>query len=253
MSQSLLIKDALPGVRVLTLNRPEKRNAINQGLFNALVAAFESLDVDQSVNVAILTGSGSAFCAGVDLADVADHALLAERRQSGVSPPAALRKVQKPVIGAINGACVAGGLELALACDFLVASEQASFADTHIQLGLLPSWGGAAMLPAVVGTARAKQIALTGLPISAAEAHIAGLVSAVVAGDDLLEAVLNVAAQVAKAPPDKVARLLEIYDSSEGQTRAERLAIERRALLESEPDVRRAQLRREALEQKSRS
>ena len=96
----------------------------------------------------MLTGSEPAFCGGVDLTDVSDSELLAERRRTGMSPPGTLLSVQTPVIAAVNGACVAGGLELALACDLMIASTAASFADTHLQLGLIPSWGGSALLPA---------------------------------------------------------------------------------------------------------
>ena len=243
----LLVEEPHPGVRVLTLNRPEKRNAIDRVLFDALIDAFRALDADAAIKVAILTGAGPAFCAGVDLADVTDRALLEERRRLGISPPSVLLEIDTPVLGAINGACYAGGLELALACDFLIAAEGASFADTHLKLGLLPSWGGAALLPAAIGTRNAKRIALTGLPVSAEQAWRYGLVSDVVASARLHGEAITLAQQIALAPPDQIRRLLALYDRGEGTPRAERLQRERDILLDSAIDVSRAAVEQRAL------
>jgi enoyl-CoA hydratase len=230
---TLLIDEPHPGIRVLTLNRPDKRNAIDRELFSELIVAFKELDRDGAVRVAILTGSGSAFCGGVDLADVSDSELLQERRRTGVSPPGVLLTVQTPVIAAVNGACVAGGLELALACDVVIASTAASFADTHLQLGLIPSWGGAALLPAAIGTRRAKEMILSGRFITADEAHQYGLAAQVVSPDELLGTALAFAQAIAALPPGPVRRLLEVYDGGEGLRRTERLELERRVLLET--------------------
>ncbi|HEX3803135.1 MAG TPA: enoyl-CoA hydratase-related protein [Solirubrobacteraceae bacterium] len=244
---TLLIDEAHPGIRVLTLNRPEKRNAIDRQLFSDLIDAFNELDRDEAVRVAIITGSGPAFCGGVDLTDVGDRELIEERRKTGVSPPGVLLTVQTPVIAAVNGACVAGGLELALACDVVIASAAASFADTHLQLGLIPSWGGAALLPAAVGTRRAKEMILSGRFITADEAYQYGLAAQVVSPDELLEAAVALAQRIAHAPPGQVQRLLEIYDGGEGLQRDERLELERRILLETQLDVSRADARRSEL------
>jgi enoyl-CoA hydratase len=232
---TLLIDEPQPGVRLLTLNRPGKRNAIDRELFSELIDAITALDAEDTVRVAILTGSGSAFCAGVDLADVGDRDLLAERRRTGVNPPAALLACATPVIAAVNGASVAGGLELALACDLVIASATACFADTHLRLGLLPSWGGAALLPAAVGVRRAKQMILSGRFLSAEEASLYGLVGQVVAPDQLLPASVALAQRIASIPPVQVQRLLEIYDRGEGMTRSDRLELERSILLQSTP------------------
>jgi enoyl-CoA hydratase len=241
---TLLSEDPHPGIRLLTLNRPEKRNAIDRQLFSELIGAFEALDRDDSVRVAILTGGGTAFCGGVDLADVGDDRLIEARRRTGISPPGVLLRIQTPVIAAVNGPCVAGGLELALACDIVIASQTATFADTHLQLGLLPSWGGAALLPAAVGTRRAKEMALSGRFISAQEAQRYGLAAQVVAPTRLLEAAMALGQQIAAVPPAQTRRLLEIYDEGEGLQRRERLQLERRILLETEVDGSRAHARR---------
>jgi enoyl-CoA hydratase len=236
-SPTLLIEEPATGVRLLTLNRPKKRNAINRKLFAALIEALQALDEDKQVRVAILTGNGPAFCAGVDLTDVNDPELLAERRRTGLSPPRALLGIRTPVIAAVNGACVAGGLELVLACDVVIASKVATFADTHLQLGLIPSWGGAALLPAAIGTQRAKQMILSGQLISANEAREYGLAAQVVPADELLETAIELAQRVAAIAPAQVARVLDIYDLGEGLERHERVALERRILLESRDDM----------------
>jgi enoyl-CoA hydratase len=237
---TLLSEDLGSGVRMLTLNRPTKRNAIDRELFGELIEAFEELDRDAAVRVAIVTGAGSAFCSGVDLADVGDAELPAERRRTGVSPPSVLLSVKTPVIAAVNGACTTGGLELALACDLIIASDAASFADTHLQLGLIPSWGGTALLPAAVGTRRAKAMILSGSFISAQEALAYGLVAAVVAPDQLRGHAVSLAQRIAAIPRAQVQRLLGIYDDGDGLPRSERQALERRILLESQVDPSRA-------------
>ena len=234
----VLTEESAPGVRLLTLNRPEKRNAVNQQMFDELTAAFRSVDAHEEVRAVVLTGAGTAFCAGVDLKDVGDPALLEQRRRAGVSPAAALLQVQTPVIAAVNGACVAGGLELVLACDIVVAADEATFADAHLQLGLLPSWGGGALLPLAVGLRRAKELALTGRFATALEAERYGLVAQVVAPEALLSTAMRLATRIAAAPADKVRSLLRIYDESAGL--AERMALERRVLLASQLDVSRA-------------
>jgi enoyl-CoA hydratase len=130
---------------------------------------------------------------------------------------------------------VAGGLELALACDMIIASDQATFADTHLQLGLIPSWGGAALLPLAVGLRRAKEMALTGRYASAVEAEHYGLVSEVVAPEALEARALLVAKRIAAAPTDKVSAVLQIHD--EGSRVAHRMALERATLLRSTLDI----------------
>jgi enoyl-CoA hydratase len=231
----LLVDEPHPGVRVLTLNRPQKRNAIDRELFSELIRALEDLDREDSVRVAILTGAGQAFCSGVDLADVDDRELLAERRRSGVSPPGSLLALDTPVIAAINGPCVAGGLEVALACDVVIASQTASFADTHLQIGLLPSWGGAALLPAAIGVRQAKDMILSGRFVGADEARQFGLAARVVPPDALLATAIGLARKIAELPPEQVKRCLRIYDRGEGLPRPDRLALERQILLESVP------------------
>lgn len=233
----LRIEDAGGGVRLLTLDRPEKRNAIDQRLFGELIDAFRALDRDPEVGAAVLTGAGPAFCAGVDLKDVGDREVLAERRRTGLNPPAVLLATETPVIAAVNGPCVTGGLELALACDLIVAAEAAIFADTHLKLGLLPSWGCSALLPEAVGVRRAKELSLTGRACTAAEALDYGLVASVVEGPALLDSALDLARGVAALPAARVAAFLAVVDQGVGRDRAARLDLEREALLRTSLDA----------------
>jgi enoyl-CoA hydratase/carnithine racemase len=214
-------------VEILTLDRPARRNAINRELFDALIDATVRVDDDDECAAVVLTGADPAFCAGADLADAADAELVAERRLSGRNPVTALLDARTPVIGAINGACITGGLELALACDVLVASQRATFADTHLSLGMFPGWGGAALLPEAVGRRRAKELSLTGRVIGASEAASIGLVSSVVPHEHLIAAALEIADRIAAAPAAKVAAVLQVHDDGVGLGLRERMALER--------------------------
>jgi enoyl-CoA hydratase/carnithine racemase len=234
---SLIRADLGDGVRLLRLNRPQKRNAIDRELYRRLIAEFDALDGDAAVRAVVLTGSDPAFCGGVDLIDAADPELVAERRRDDDNPAAAARRAAVPVIAAVNGPCVTGGLELLLSCDFALASDRAVFADTHAQLGMVPAWGGAALLPEAVGLRRAKEMALTGRFVDAGEAREIGLVAAVVPHERLLGEATEVARRIAAAPAEKVAATRSIYDGGVGLDRADRLRLERSTLLATSVDT----------------
>ncbi len=175
----VLLIETADRVRTLTLNRPQSRNALSSALRKQFFAALRDAEADDAVDVVILTGADPVFCAGLDLKELGDTTELPDI--SPKWPP-----MTKPVIGAINGAAVTGGLELALYCDILIASEQARFADTHARVGLLPTWGLSVRLPQKVGVGMARRMSLTGDYLSAAEALRAGLVTEVVPHDELL-------------------------------------------------------------------
>ena len=158
----------------------------------------------------MLTGADPAFCAGIDLKAVAaqDPYLM---RLVGAPSHAPWPATSKPVIGAINGSAVTGGLELALHCDFLIASERATFADTHARVGVLPCWGLTVLLPAAVGRRTAIRMSMTGEPLDAAAAHATGLVTEVVAHEDLMPAALAVGAQVSRSHALAARTLLSSY------------------------------------------
>jgi len=175
----VLLIETADRVRTLTLNRPQSRNALSSALRKQFFAALRDAEADDAVDVVILTGADPVFCAGLDLKELGDTTELPDI--SPKWPP-----MTKPVVGAINGAAVTGGLELALYCDILIASEQARFADTHARVGLLPTWGLSVRLPQKVGVGIARRMSLTGDYLSAADALAFGLVTEVVPHDELM-------------------------------------------------------------------
>jgi enoyl-CoA hydratase len=196
--------DTTERVRTLTLNRPQSRNALSSALRRQFFAALREAEADDAVDVVILTGADPVFCAGLDLKELADTTELPDI--SPKWPP-----MTKPVIGAINGAAVTGGLELALYCDILIASDQARFADTHARVGLLPTWGLSVRLPQKVGVGMARRMSLTGDYLSATDALRAGLVTEVVPHDELLPTARRVAASIVGNNPNAVRALLASY------------------------------------------
>jgi len=200
----VLLIDTQDRVRTLTLNRPQARNALSSALRAQFFGALRDAEADDSVDVVILTGADPVFCAGLDLKELGDSSQLPDI--SPQWPP-----MTKPVIGAINGAAVTGGLELALYCDILIASEQARFADTHARVGLLPTWGLSVRLPQKVGVGMARRMSLTGDYLSAADALRAGLVTEVVPHDQLLATARRIAASIVGNNPNAVRALLASY------------------------------------------
>ena len=198
-------------VRVLTLNRPQARNALSHDLIRTLYAALKAADADEAVLAVVLTGTDPAFCAGVDLKEAARDGLKYFEEFRSQSCITAVREMRTPIIGAINGATFTGGLEIALGCDFLVASERAVFADTHARVNILPGGGMTARLPLVGGLAWARRMSLPGEVSDAARAERIGLVTEVVAHDRLLERALELAAAIAEVPGPTMLGLKEIY------------------------------------------
>ena len=200
----VLLVETADRVRTLTLNRPQSRNALSSALRRQFFAALRDAEADDSVDVVILTGADPVFCAGLDLKELGDTTELPDI--SPKWPP-----MTKPVIGAINGAAVTGGLEIALYCDILIASEQARFADTHARVGLLPTWGLSVRLPQKVGLGMARRMSLTGDYLSASDALRAGLVTEVVPHDELLPTGRRVAASIVGNNQKAVRALLASY------------------------------------------
>jgi enoyl-CoA hydratase len=203
-NDDVLLIDTQDQVRTLTLNRPQSRNALSAELRRRFFRALREAEADDAVDVVILTGTDPVFCAGLDLKELGDSAELPDI--SPQWPP-----MTKPVIGAINGAAVTGGLEFALYCDVLIASENARFADTHARVGLLPTWGLSVRLPQKVGVGMARRMSLTGDYLSAAEALRAGLVTEVVPHEELLPTARRVAASIVGNNQKVVRALLASY------------------------------------------
>jgi len=211
-----VLVDTADRIRTVTLNRPEARNALNVALQRDAGAALAAADEDTDVDVVIFTGTDPAFCAGLDLRELGKDAgnLVGGADDPSVSPFAALWKMSKPVIGAINGPCVTGGFELALACDFLVASDRAAFADTHARVGVMPAGGMSVFLPQTLGVRMAKEMSLTGNFMGAHEAFARGLVNHVVPHEDLLPAARKLASDIAGNDQAAVRSLKRLYDAN---------------------------------------
>lgn len=207
----ILITETIDATRIITLNRPQARNALSGELIAALYPALVAADDDPDVRVIVLTGNGPAFCAGVDLKEAARDGrayfdLFIEQNCVGQ-----VAKMRTPVIGAVNGAAFTGGLEMALGCDFMIASTRALFADTHVRVGVLPGGGMTAHLPLFVGVGNARRMSMTGAVVGAEEALRIGLVAEVVAHDNLRSRALEVAASMATVDPRMMRGLKQIY------------------------------------------
>jgi enoyl-CoA hydratase len=226
----VLLVDRADRVATVTLNRPESRNALSAELIGALRSAMVELEEDDDVDVVVLTGADPAFCAGLDLKQLGSSGanLSAGSRVDGVPSWFPWPPLSKPVIGAVNGAAVTGGLELALNCDVLVASERARFADTHARVGVLPGWGLSVLLPLAVGRGTARRMSLTGDYLSAEDALRTGLVTQVVPHDELLPAAHAVAAAIVGNDQPGVRRLLRSYKEIEGELVGGGLEVEAR-------------------------
>jgi enoyl-CoA hydratase len=210
-------------VAIVTLDVPATRNALDRATRVALVELASELDADVAVRAVVLTGTDPAFTSGVNFKEfLGDPSYV----PPAIDPATALRAMSTPVIAAVNGACVSGGLEVALACSFIVASERATFADTHAKLGLIPGWGLSAELPAAIGTARARQLTFTAQPIDASTALVWGLVNEVVAHDELLTRALALAEAVTRIGPEHVRAAASLYRDAQGADRAEAHRLE---------------------------
>ncbi len=226
MSREVLLVDHSGHVAVLTLNRPEAGNALTLELLTALREAIQDADRSAEIRTIVLTGSDPAFCLGLELSELVSPQRRNEMARAVFASSSPWEPTAKPVIGAINGATERGGLELALACDFLIASERATFADTHAALGLVPALGLTALLPQAVGSGWARRLSLTGTPIAAGQALGAGLVTEVVPHTGLLQAVHQLASVIADNEPAAVRAVLATYRASQAEALAPALRTE---------------------------
>jgi enoyl-CoA hydratase len=240
--ESLLVERTPEGIATITLNRPDRRNTLSLRLRAELRDSVAALEADPAIKVLVLTGAGDAFCAGLDLAEWGAPGVGPAAGAYELDAVAAILGFSGPIIGAINGPAVTGGLELALACDLLVASTAASFCDSHALVGLLPGWGGSVRLARRVGLARAKELALTGRFLSADEAERWGLVNHVVPPAQLLPWAHALAGQMAAAAPGSLRAYKRLLDDEDARTFEEALALERRASLAANPGVPREEL-----------
>lgn len=231
MSDEVVLYEQKGAVAWLTLNRPEAMNPLSLAVVARLEEIMPRLSEDDSIRVVVITGKGAAFCAGADLREWLDGADLPpgeldvlDRMSERVLSP--LRDFPKPVIAALNGITMAGGLELAMCCDLVVASENARIGDAHANFGVHPGAGGAAILPRLIPLNVAKYLLFTGKTLSADEMLRYGLVNEVVPEGELEQAVTALAERLARASPLALRRMKEVANASMDKSRDSALAHE---------------------------
>ena len=241
MPDPILLMERRDGVATVTLNRPQAMNALSRALRAEIVRAFDALRSAADVGVVVLTGAGRAFCAGLDLKELGGETGAAGDAAAAVvdgDVVAAVSRCEQPVIGAINGFAITGGFELALACDVLIASTEARFADTHARVGIVPGWGLSQLLPRRIGIGRAKELSFTGNFLDASGALAWGLVNRVVAPEALLPTARQLARDMLSCDRDTLRRIKHVYDAGFATTLEAGLALERAASREHAASVR---------------
>lgn len=216
-------------IGVLQLNRPNVMNALSFELLSELVNGLEELDEDAAVRVIILTGSGRAFAAGADLAEMSQQTpvdLILGRRFELWDR---IRKISKPIIAAVDGYCLGGGIELAMSCDIIIASEGATFGQPEVKVGIIPGAGGTQRLTHAVGKYKAMEMILTGRAIPAYEAYRVGLVNRVVPAESLMEEARKLAIDIASKPPISIHLAKEAILKAQDTTLEVGLEFERKA------------------------
>lgn len=229
MTLETILLDKQEGVGLITLNRPEALNALNSKLIKELGDTLLSLDADKDIGAIVITGSEKAFAAGADIkemsvktyADVLAEDLFGEINRVFAS-------VRTPVIAAVSGYALGGGCEIAMACDFIIAAENAKFGQPEIKLGVIPGIGGSQRLTRIVGKSKAMDMMLTGRMMDANEAERAGLVSRIAPTEDLIDTVMEIAGTIAELSTPSVSLAKEATNRALETTLAEGLLFERR-------------------------
>jgi len=225
MSEELVLIDRQDGVATVTLNRPDALNALSMALRNRIAQVFAELEEDTGVEAIVLTGAGRAFTVGLDLKELGGETQGVEAVESR-DLGAILGSMSKPVIGAVNGFAITGGFEIALMCDFLIASPEAKFADTHARVGVVPGWGLSQRLPRLIGINRAKELSLTGNYLDAETACAWGLVNRVVPAEELLPVCQQLARDIVSTDPATRNEIKRIMDAGWDTTLGEGMQIE---------------------------
>jgi enoyl-CoA hydratase len=230
MPYELLLLEISDRIATVTINRPDKLNALNDAMMRELSAMMDELTANKDVGVVVLTGAGRAFVAGADISRlaVAEQGELEKFARFGQGVFRRIELSSKPVIAAVNGFALGGGCELALACHVRIASTQAKFGLPEVKLGLIPGYGGTQRLPRLVGRGAALQLILTGDPIDGTEAARIGLANVVVEPDALLITARAMAATMLKNAPIAIARAIEAVDVGLDATLDDGLRLEAR-------------------------
>lgn len=228
MSDNLVLIHKNQGLTTVTLNRPSALNALSRALRNRICAVFNELAEDDDTQVVVLTGAGRAFTVGLDLKELGGE-VGSDTSLHDQDLATAIANLGKPIIGAINGFAITGGFEIALMCDFLIASPQARFADTHARVGVVPGWGLSQKLPRLIGINRAKELSLTGNYLDAKTAYEWGLVNRVVPAEELLSICEQLGRDILSTEPTTRSEIRRIIDSGWQTTLVDGLQIEQQA------------------------
>lgn len=246
--------DRFDGYAILTLNRPDAMNALSAALRAELAQSVLDMEADPEIRALILTGAGErAFTAGLDLKELGSGESSVGDAVDVEDPVTALGRFSGPVIGAINGVAITGGFELALACDVLIASENARFADTHARVGIMPGWGLSQKLSRAIGISRAKELSLTGNFLLAEQAERWGLVNRVVPAAELLSAARQLAEDMLSVEPEMLVNYRKLIDDGFAATFGEGLSIEQeRAAVNAGVSADEIEARRAAIQARGR-
>ncbi len=209
--EKVVLFEVKEGVGLITLNRPEKHNSITQELLVLLYDYLDEISHNDEIGAAVITGNGKSFCSGLDLSVIGKDNLL-DPRGDGKDLPDVFMECRKPLIGAINGSAITGGFELALNCDFLIASENARFIDSHAKVGIHPGWGMTQLLQQAVGQRMAKQLSLTCKPLLAQDALRCGLVNEVVPPAELVPRALQIAQDICAVNRDMMMKIKDAIE-----------------------------------------
>ncbi len=228
MNYTYIIVTCEEGVGLIQLNRPKVLNALNGALMEELTSAALELDRDDSVRCLIITGNERAFASGADIKEMAEASAVEMLERSGISYWDRLRTVRKPIIAAVSGLALGGGCELAMACDIIIAAENAQFGQPEINIGVMPGAGGTQRLTRALGKSKAMELVLTGARISAREAEARGLVSRVVPVEVYLDEAKKLAREIASKPPVAVRLAKESVNKAFEVSLTDGLEYERR-------------------------
>ena len=258
MSEETVLLEMADGIATVTFNRPQAMNALSKALRARLAQVMRQVNEDDAVRAVIVTGAGErAFTAGLDLKELgSQEGALGAANAEGAeeNPVKAIEQCRKPVIGAINGVAITGGFEVVLACDVLIASTNARFADTHARVGIYPGWGLSQKLSRMIGISRAKELSFTGNFLDARTAQAWGLVNHVVEPEELLPLARRIAADMATIDPAFLANYKRLIDDGYAATFADGLALEAKLSSAANAQVRPedVEARRAAVQQRGR-
>lgn len=237
MSDPIVLVERDGPVAIVTLNRPDALNALSRSLRSEIVKTFTDLSKDETVRAAVLTGSGRAFTAGIDLKEAGQTGFALGADGGEIDLSKGLAAFPWPIIGAINGFAITGGFELALMCDVLLASENAKFADTHARVGIVPGWGLSQRLPRLIGISRAKELSFTGNFLDAETAERWGLVNRVYKADELVPAAVKMAHDMASCDPVLLRKYKALIDDGFASTFGDAMKLEVKRSSEHAKDV----------------